>query len=222
MSSEESLHDSEVEGGGRGRSRGVFRAALALLPLVVFGLLAATFYIQLRSGEDASEVPSALIGEPAPQFTLPPIAGLTKDGAPVPGLSNAALKGHLSLVNVWASWCVPCRAEQPLLMRLSRDPRFQLVAINYKDKPENARAFLEKLGNPFDAVGADRTGATGIKWGVYGVPETYLVSADGTILYKRVGPFTEDAIRKDLMPAVEKALKQTKTSAVTSSTDSPS
>jgi cytochrome c biogenesis protein CcmG/thiol:disulfide interchange protein DsbE len=204
------------------RPRNGLRIALALLPLIVFGLLAGTFYLQLQSGQDASIVPSALIGKPAPQFTLPAIAGLTKDGKQVPGLSTASLKGHVTLVNVWASWCVPCRAEQPMLMQLSQDKRFDLVAINYKDKSENARAFLDKLGNPFAAVGADTTGATGIKWGVYGVPETYLVSADGTILYKRVGPFTEDAIRKDLMPAVEKALRQTKTSAVTSSTDSPS
>ena len=158
-------------------------------------------------GEDASDIPSALIGKPAPQFDLPPIAGLTKDGSPLPGLSTADLKGHLSLVNVWASWCVPCREEQPLLMQLAADERFRLLGINYKDKPENAKAFLDEMGNPFHAVGADRSGDVGIEWGVYGVPETYLVSTDGTILYKRVGPFTPDAIRNDLMPKIEKALK---------------
>lgn len=214
---EETVPAKEVK-----RPHNGLRIALALLPLIVFGLLAGTFYIQLQSGEDASIVPSALIGKPAPQFTLPAIAGLVKDGKQVPGLSTASLKGHVTLVNVWASWCVPCRAEQPLLMQLSQDKRFDLVAINYKDQPENARAFLDKLGNPFDAVGADTTGETGIKWGVYGVPETYLVSADGTILYKRVGPFTEEAIRKDLMPAVDRALRKMKASSVTSSTDSRS
>ena len=172
------------------RRRGI-SVALALLPLAVFAALAVTFYIQLRSGEDASTIPSALIDKPAPKFDLPPITGLTqKDGSPTPGLSTADLKGHLSLVNVWASWCVPCREEQPLLMQLAGDRRFRLYGINYKDKPKNAKSFLDEMGNPFQAVGADRSGDVGIEWGVYGVPETYLVSADGTILYKRVGPFT--------------------------------
>lgn len=188
--------------------RGRLRLVFTLLPLIVFAGLAATFYVQLRSGEDASDIPSALIGKPAPQFDLPPLAGLTDDGKPVPGLTTADLKGKLTLVNVWASWCVPCREEQPLLMQLAGDKRYRLVAINYKDKPANAKSFLDRLGNPFAAIGADRSGDVGIEWGVYGVPETYLVSAEGTILYKRVGPFDEDAIRKDLMPAIARALKQ--------------
>lgn len=186
--------------------RSGLRVALALLPLILFAGLIAVFYSQLMSGEDASLVPSALIGKPAPGFELPAIAGLTKDGKPVPGLATADLKGHLTLVNVWASWCVPCRDEQPQLMQLAKDGRFRLVGINYKDKPENARRFLETLGNPFAAVGADRAGTVGIDWGVYGVPETYLVSADGTILYKHVGPYTPEAVANDLMPAVKKAL----------------
>ena len=135
------------------------------------------------------------------------MAGLTKDGAPVPGLSTGDLEGHVSLVNVCASWCAPCREEAPLLMRLAEDKRFRLVGIDYKDKPENAKAFLDGMGNPFSAVGTDRSGDVGIEWGVYGVPETYLVSPEGTILYKRVGPFTEEAIARDLMPKIEAALK---------------
>ncbi|KAJ0344786.1 hypothetical protein COL154_013989, partial [Colletotrichum chrysophilum] len=196
--------------------RNRLRVLLALLPLVIFAALAVTFYMQLESGEDASLVPSALIGKPVPNFTLPPIAGVTRDGAPMPGLATADLKEHVSLVNVWASWCVPCREEAPLLMQLASDKRYRLVGINYKDKPDNARAFLRELGDPFQALGADTTGNVGIEWGVYGVPETYLVSADGRILYKRVGPFTQDAIRTILMPKVEKALKEAGEGATTS------
>ncbi len=206
MSAGEETRDA-APGETQPRARNGLRVVLALLPLLVFAGLAATFYVQLRSGEDASAIPSALIGKPAPQFDLPPVPGLERNGSAVPGLSTADLKGHLSLVNVWASWCVPCREEQPLLMQLARDRRYRLLGINYKDKPENARAFLDRMGNPFEAVGADRSGDVGIQWGVYGVPETYLVSAGGTILYKRVGPFTEEAIMKDLMPRIEKALK---------------
>ncbi|TPW27012.1 DsbE family thiol:disulfide interchange protein [Pararhizobium mangrovi] len=193
----------------RGRGRGL-RVALALLPLVVFAGLAGIFYVQLHSGEDASTVPSALIGQSVPDFDLPALAGLKEHGQPVPGLSAATLKNadKPTLVNVFASWCVPCRQEQPLLMALAKDDRYNLVGINYKDDPKNAEAFLNGLGNPFSAVGADRSGTTGIEWGVYGVPETYLVSKDGTILYKRVGPFDEAAIGEDLMPAIEKALKK--------------
>lgn len=204
----------------RHHRRGRLRIALALLPLVVFAAIAATFYVQLMSGEDASEVPSALIGKPAPEFELPPLAGLSDDGKPVPGLSAASFKGHLTLVNVWASWCVPCREEQPLLMQLSGDDRFRLVGINYKDKPENALEFLNRFGNPFAAIGTDRSGRVGIDWGVYGVPETYLVDAEGTILFKQVGPFTPDAVANRLMPAIEKALAAAP--AVSSSADTPS
>jgi cytochrome c biogenesis protein CcmG/thiol:disulfide interchange protein DsbE len=176
------------------------RSWLALLPLVVFAGLAAIFFIQLRSGEDSSFVPSVLIGREAPATNLPPLAG-----SDLPGLASADFKGHVTLVNVWASWCAPCREEQPLLMKLKGDPRFRLTGLNYKDKPENALRFLGEMGNPFAAIGVDGTGRTAIDWGVYGVPETYLVGKDGRILYKHVGPFTEQSITGELMPAVEKA-----------------
>ncbi|MGN6767432.1 MAG: DsbE family thiol:disulfide interchange protein [Rhizobiaceae bacterium] len=173
---------------------------LAILPLVVFTGLAAIFLIQLRSGEDSSFVPSVLIGHEAPATNLPPLAG-----SDLPGLGSADFKGHVTLVNVWASWCAPCREEQPLLMKLKGDPRFRLTGLNYTDKPENALRFLGEMGNPFAAIGVDENGRTAIDWGVYGVPETYLVGKDGRILYKHVGPFTEQSIASELMPAIEKA-----------------
>jgi cytochrome c biogenesis protein CcmG/thiol:disulfide interchange protein DsbE len=176
------------------------RSWLAILPLVVFAGLAAIFFIQLRSGEDSSFVPSVLIGREAPATNLPPLAG-----SDLPGLASTDFKGHVTLVNVWASWCAPCREEQPLLMTLKGDPRFRLTGLNYKDKPENALRFLGEMGNPFAAIGVDETGRTAIDWGVYGVPETYLVGKDGRVLYKHVGPFTEQSITGELMPAVEKA-----------------
>ena len=174
---------------------------LAILPLVVFAGLATVFLIQLRSGEDSSFVPSVLIGREAPATNLPPLAG-----SDLPGLASADFKGHVTLVNVWASWCAPCREEQPLLMTLKGDPRFRLAGLNYKDKSENALRFLGEMGNPFAAIGVDANGRTAIDWGVYGVPETYLVGKDGRILYKHVGPFTEQSIASELMPAIDKAI----------------
>ncbi len=180
---------------------------MALLPLAIFVALAAIFAAQLLSGRDSSAIPSALIGKPAPHVDLPPVDGLLRDGAPVPGLKSADFEGRLTLVNVWASWCVPCREEHPVLLEIARDPRIRLVGLNYKDQPENARRFLGDLGDPFAAVGSDRSGSTGIEWGVYGVPETFLVGPDGRILYKHVGPFTPESVQSDLMPAIAKAAK---------------
>lgn len=186
-----------------GKSRRLF---VALLPLIIFASLAGVFAFQLLSGKDASTIPSALIGKPAPETMLPPLEGLTRDGVQLAGLDSAEFKGQLTLVNVWASWCGPCRDEHPVLMQLAQDKRLRLVGLNYKDKPENARRFLGDLGNPYAAVGTDQTGRSTINWGVYGVPETFLVGPDGTILYKHVGPFTPQSMRDGLMSAVEKAL----------------
>ncbi|TMV05090.1 DsbE family thiol:disulfide interchange protein [Brucella haematophila] len=178
---------------------------VALLPLLVFVGLAAVFAVQLLSGKDSSAIPSALIGKQAPQTNLPAVEGLMRDGVPVPGLNSEDFIGKLTLVNVWGSWCVPCRQEHPLLMEIAKDSRIRLVGLNYKDQPENARRFLGDLGNPFAAVGADRAGRSAIEWGVYGVPETFLVGPDGKIIYKHVGPFTPESVRDELMPAVAKA-----------------
>lgn len=177
------------------------RRLLFLLPLLLFLALSAVFLMQLFSGKDTSLVPSALIGRPAPQTDLPPLEGMN-----LPGLSSEAFSGRVTLVNVWGSWCLPCRQEHPLLMQLATDERVVIAGLNYKDKPENARRFLGDLGNPYDAIGVDQNGRAAIDWGVYGVPETFLVGPDGTIRYKHVGPFTPESIRSDLMPEIEKAL----------------
>ncbi|CAN7331090.1 DsbE family thiol:disulfide interchange protein [Rhizobium sp. LjRoot30] len=182
-------------------SRRGLRIFLALLPLIVFIGLAGVFLMQLGSGKDISEIPSALIGTKAPVLNLTAL-----EGANVPALTDAAVKGKLSLVNVFASWCVPCRQEHPILKELAKDGRITVVGINYKDRQENALRFLGELGNPYAAIGVDPNGKAAIDWGVYGIPETYLVAADGTILYKRVGPFDEKSVQEGLYPAIEKAL----------------
>ncbi|WP_309082725.1 DsbE family thiol:disulfide interchange protein [Chelativorans sp.] len=179
------------------------RRLILLMPLAAFLALSAVFLVQLFSGRDTSVVPSALIGQPAPQTELPPLEGL-----PLPGVDPADFAGKVTLVNVWGSWCVPCRQEHPLLMELAGESDIRLVGLNYKDQPENARRFLGELGNPFDAIGVDRTGRGAIEWGVYGVPETFLVGPDGRIRYKHVGPFTPESLREDLMPQIEQALSE--------------
>lgn len=160
-----------------------------VMPLLIFSGLALVFLVQLFGG-DPSRVPSALIGRPVPAFTLPPLPGLAREGVLLPGLAAADLRsgGQVTVVNVWASWCAPCREEHPALMELARERNVRVVGINYKDAPENARRFLGALGNPFSAVGVDATGRTAIDWGVYGVPETFIVDAAGTIRHKHIGP----------------------------------
>jgi cytochrome c biogenesis protein CcmG, thiol:disulfide interchange protein DsbE len=179
---------------------------LVLLPLIAFLALAALFLYRLGAG-DSSRLPSALIGHPVPTFDLPAIPGLERDGKPIPGLSNATFQGAVTLLNVWASWCVPCHDEAPFLEQLSRDKRIQLVGINYKDAPDNARRFLYRYGNPFVATGRDETGRASIDWGVYGVPETFLIGRDGRIAYKLVGPITAENFGRTLLPEIEKALR---------------
>lgn len=172
-----------------------------LLPLLIFLLLAGVFLMQLLSGRDLSVVPSALIGQMAPKTELPPLEGMQ-----VPGLNSADFTGKVTLVNVWASWCAPCREEHPVLLELSKDQRFSIAGLNYKDKPENARRFLGDLGSPYKAIGVDPNGRTAIDWGVYGVPETFLLGKDGKVAFKHVGPLSPEAVATTLMPAIEKAL----------------
>jgi cytochrome c biogenesis protein CcmG, thiol:disulfide interchange protein DsbE len=171
------------------------------LPLVLFVLLSGLFWYALQGG-DPSRLPSALVGKPVPSFTLPPIEGLT--GAGSQGFESADLaRGEPTIVNVWASWCVPCQEEQPLLLELSEQPGVRLFGINYKDDSAAARRFLGRYGNPFTRVGADRSGRVAIDWGVYGVPETYVITGDGKIAYRHVGPLSEEAIRQKLLPLVQ-------------------
>jgi cytochrome c biogenesis protein CcmG/thiol:disulfide interchange protein DsbE len=181
------------------------RRMIVFIPLITFLALAALFVLRLGAG-DPSRIPSALIGHPAPRTDLPPLAGLERQGKPVPGLDGADFKGQVTVLNVWASWCVPCRDEAPLLMTLAADRRVRVVGINYKDQPDNARRFLGRYGNPFAANGTDDNGRAAIEWGVYGVPETFVIGRDGRIAYKLIGPITPDNLDTALKPAIEQAL----------------
>jgi cytochrome c biogenesis protein CcmG/thiol:disulfide interchange protein DsbE len=182
------------------------RSPLRFLPLVVFALLAAVFLVRLFAG-DASRIPSALIGKPAPEFELPALSGLGAQG-----LSTADLrKGHISVINIFASWCAPCRQEHPVLMSLARDETLtglgvELYGLSYKDEAANALNFLHEEGNPFQRVGVDPAGRTAIDFGVYGVPETFVVKGDGTIAYKFIGPLTPSAAATTLVPEIRKAM----------------
>jgi cytochrome c biogenesis protein CcmG/thiol:disulfide interchange protein DsbE len=194
---------SVEEGGARG-DRNPWRLAV-VAPLLLFLGLSGLFLYALFAG-DPSKVPSALIGRPAPEFSLPPLEGLVRENAPVPGFARADIaQGQPTIVNVFASWCVPCRAEHPLLERLAAQRDTRLYGVNYKDEPGAALRFLGALGNPYGAVGIDRDGRAAIDWGVYGVPETFVVDGQGDIVFKHVGPLTEDSIRDELMPALERA-----------------
>jgi cytochrome c biogenesis protein CcmG, thiol:disulfide interchange protein DsbE len=180
-----------------------------LLPLGLFVCLALIFLLKLQSGVDPSQIPSALVGHEAPTFDLPAL-----DGAGVPGLKRADLQGKVTIVNVFASWCVPCRQEQPALNALARqfagNTRLQLVGIDYKDPADKAAAFLADVGNPYAAIGTDRDGRAGIDWGVYGVPETYVVDANGVVRHKFIGPLTDDEIGGEMQRQIDEALSAAK------------
>jgi cytochrome c biogenesis protein CcmG, thiol:disulfide interchange protein DsbE len=175
------------------------RAGLALLPIVIFAGLALLFWKGLSG--DPTNLPSALIGKPAPEFSLSAL-----EGSNIPGLSSADLKtGNVSVINIWASWCGPCRLEHPILMELSRRTDIRLYGINNKDKPENARRFLGTLGQPFAALGADTKGRTTIDWGSYGVPETFIVDGKGIIRFKWIGPLSAEILAGVFASEIEKA-----------------
>jgi cytochrome c biogenesis protein CcmG/thiol:disulfide interchange protein DsbE len=182
------------------------RPMLVLVPLALFALLAVLFAFALSKG-DPSKLPSALIGKPAPAISLPGIEGLTaRSGQALPGFSTADLaKGQPVVVNFWASWCAPCVEEHPLLVQLAEQAKVRLIGVNYKDQPENARRFLARLGNPFEAVGADANGRAAIEWGVYGMPETFVLDGKGNITYKHVGPITRATLDSRILPAIEQA-----------------
>lgn len=173
-----------------------------LLPLAVFVALAAVFLIRLETAGNLEAVPSALVGKPVPEFDLPPLEGVAQ-----PGLKGTDLKGTVTVVNVFASWCGPCRIEHPQLIALQKDGRIRLVGINYKDVPANAVRFLDELGNPYAAIGVDQTGRAAIDWGVYGVPETFIVDANGIIRHKHIGPIDAAALEATVLPAIEAALE---------------
>ena len=170
------------------------RRLLFVLPVLLFAGLALYFALALRPDRDPGLVPSALVGKPVPPFDLPP---LLPDR---PGLAAKDLKGQVTVVNFFASWCIPCRAEQPVLMQLAKEAKATLYGIAYKDKPEASRAFLAESGDPFARIAVDAGGRTAIDFGLYGVPETYIVDRDGIIRYRQVGPLDPDTLTRTVLP----------------------
>jgi cytochrome c biogenesis protein CcmG/thiol:disulfide interchange protein DsbE len=167
-----------------------------VFPVAVFLAIAAAFGFGLT--RNARNIPSALIGKSVPEFVLPPVKGRTL------GLSDANLHGEVSLVNVFASWCAACRDEHPLLMRLAEQGVVPIHGLNYKDKPEDAQTWLDTLGDPYTRTGADIAGRVAIEWGVYGVPETYVIGRDGRIAHKHIGAISPQALEEDILPVIQK------------------
>jgi cytochrome c biogenesis protein CcmG/thiol:disulfide interchange protein DsbE len=185
------------------RAPSSFRRFGPALPLLIFAVLAGLFWYALHSG-DPSLLPSPMIGKKVPEFSLPPIEGLSADGKKVEGFASSDLaQGRPTVVNVFASWCVECQIEHPILLALAKEPGIRLYGINYKDDMASARRFLGRYDNPYARVGADASGRTAIDFGVYGVPETYVVTGDGKIAYRHVGPLTEDAIKTKILPLLK-------------------
>jgi cytochrome c biogenesis protein CcmG, thiol:disulfide interchange protein DsbE len=181
------------------------RVGALLWPVATFAILAAIFAFALRSG-DPSKLPSALIGKPVPSIALPGIEGLNDGARPIGGFAGADLaEGQVSVVNFWASWCIPCVQEHPLLVALKERTGVELYGVNYKDQAAAARRFLGRYGNPFTAVGADGDGRAAIEWGVYGMPETFVVDGQGRIAYKHVGPISAEALESRIIPAIRAA-----------------
>ena len=181
------------------------RRWLVALPVALFAILAALFAFALGKG-DPSKLPSALIGKPAPALLLPAVPELVVGNRAIPGLTgNEFGAGRVTVVNFWASWCLPCVEEHPFLLALARRSGVHVIGVNHKDRAENARKFLADHGNPFSAVGADLNGRGAIEWGVYGMPETFVVDGQGRIAYKHVGQITSDSLEKRLLPAIENA-----------------
>ena len=168
---------------------------LLLLPPLLFAAFAGLAWFALTR-DNADELPSAAVGHPAPGLErLTPLSD-----APPPTLADLTAPG-IKLVNFWASWCAPCRAEHPLLTELAGEG-VTILGVNYKDDPAKAAAFLDELGDPFARTGSDGTGRTGIDWGIYGVPETFVIGADGTVLMRFPGPLTRESLEKRLRPAM--------------------
>jgi cytochrome c biogenesis protein CcmG/thiol:disulfide interchange protein DsbE len=170
------------------------RRFLFLIPVLIFVGLVAYFATPLLRGTDPGFIPSPLIDQPVPTFDLPPLPGYQH------GLSSADLKGQVQIVNIFASWCIPCRAEAPALMGLARSTHVPIHGIDQKDKPEDALAYLKELGDPYASIGMDSDRKVSIDWGAYGAPETFIVDADGRIRYKQAAPLTEADIHDTILP----------------------
>jgi len=176
------------------RHQGISR--IHALPLIGFLFIAVAFAIGLTM--DPREIPSVLIGKKIPEFELPPVQGRDL------GLSDKDLKGDVSLVNVFASWCKACRQEHPVLMDLAKRNIVPIHGLNYKDKPDDAQAWLDGLGDPYTRTGADIDGRVAIDWGVYGVPETFIVNKEGRIAYKQIGPITPQLFEEKILPVIKR------------------
>ncbi len=166
------------------------------VPLGIFALLAVLLGVGLKL--KPREVPSPFIGKPAPAFNLPQL----KSGKPA--FDPAQMKGQVWLLNVWASWCAPCREEHPLLVEAARNKLVPIVGLNYKDDPRNADEWLRKLGDPYDSIAVDRDGRVAIDYGVYGVPETFIIDRQGIVRMKHIGPLTPDAWSREVVPLLQK------------------
>ena len=185
------------------------RLGAMLAPLLVFAAIAGLFTFALMRPGDPTKIPSALIGRDAPRLTLTPVDGLVEGGKPMPGILPGDFgRGTPLIVNFWASWCLPCVEEHPLLVALNKRTGVTILGVNHKDQAANARRFLARYGNPFAAVGTDGNGRAAIEWGVYAMPETFVVDGNGTIVYKHVGPLSPEVIESKLLPALEEADKR--------------
>lgn len=181
------------------------RLGWVLAPFLVFLAITGLFAFALTVG-DPSKLPSALIGKPVPVADFPALEELVDNGKPVPGFGTAELsRGEVSVVNFWASWCVPCVEEHPLLIELKTRTSVPLYGVNHKDQPASGRRFLARFGNPFTAVGTDRTGRGAIEWGVYGMPETFVIDGEGRIAHKHVGPISKASLEQQMIPAIAAA-----------------
>ncbi|MDX1739488.1 MAG: DsbE family thiol:disulfide interchange protein [Alphaproteobacteria bacterium] len=174
-----------------------------MIPLILFGAVAIYFLFGLERAKEVGNdfVPSALIGKAFPAMDLAPLV----EGKP--GLSDKDLKGKVTIINVFASWCIPCRAEHPMITRMSRDEGLNVIGLNYKDKPADALKWLDELGDPYMAIGVDPKGRAGIDLGVYGVPETYVVDQEGIIRFRHVGPIQLRHLEDDILPLVAELSK---------------
>lgn len=171
-----------------------------ILPLLAFIVLIGFLGVGLRL--NPRELPSPFIDKPAPAFSLPQLLSRQRE------FSSAQLNGQVWLLNVWASWCVACRTEHPLLNRMARANTIPIVGLNYKDNAEDAAAWLGRLGNPYSHIPFDQSGDVGIEYGVYGVPESYLIDKAGIIRFKQTGPLTPDVLQHALLPLIEKLHKE--------------
>lgn len=207
MSAPPELQPPDAASGGVaiGEAARAGRSTALVWPLAIFCVLALVFAFALRSG-DPSRLPSALIGKPVPEVAFPALDGLMDGERPIPGFGRADLaSGQVSVVNFWASWCVPCVEEHPMLMLLKQRTGVRVFGVNYKDQAAAARRFLGRYGNPFAAVGTDGNGRAAIEWGVYGMPETFVVNGKGQIAYKHVGQITAETLESKLIPAIRAA-----------------